>query len=156
MSRINGTAEQRFWPKVDFTGSPIGCWVWLAAKDPNGYGRFQIGTTNKSNVVLAHRFAVGITDRKNNCVIYHKCDNPPCVNPNHLRVGSQIDNMKDAAQKGRLGGHGWSIKVNGRSLCKSCLQVRTHKPIKSCSASHSDYYKAHIERQRIRRKNLRR
>lgn len=86
----------RFWSKVDKTSDPNGCWVWTAYKDPNGYGRFYHGK-------LCHRISyeinVGPID-KGLCICHH-CDNPGCVNPDHLFVGTHQDNMDDKKRKGR-------------------------------------------------------
>lgn len=76
-----------------------GCLNWNAAINNKGYGFFWDGT----KVVLAHRFSwefnVGPT---NGYHVLHKCDNPRCVNPEHLFIGTQSDNMKDAVKKNRI------------------------------------------------------
>jgi len=77
-----------------------GCWEWQAAKQGIGYGQFNDGKKHW----LAHRFAAKIAgmDIKNK-VVRHKCDNPGCVNPDHLETGTQTDNMKDREIKCRNG-----------------------------------------------------
>lgn len=88
----------RFWSRVSKQKS--GCWVWIGATNGPGYGKFYDGT----KVEMAHRFsfilAHGSIDPGQ--FICHRCDNPPCVNPEHLFVGSQSDNLRDAYSKGRM------------------------------------------------------
>lgn len=75
-----------------------GCWQYKAV-DPRGYGYFDI----KYKRLRAHRYSFMIHHGKipPGMVICHKCDNPSCVNPEHLFLGTQLDNMRDKMQKGR-------------------------------------------------------
>lgn len=76
------------------------CWIWQAAKNTKGYGKF---CTKRSVWEYAHRISYmlykGDFDQK--LCICHKCDNPSCVNPEHLFSGTYSDNNKDAFDKGR-------------------------------------------------------
>lgn len=90
--------EERFWSKVDRSGGSEACWPWLAAKT-RGYGSFAAG----GRLHRATHFAIRLDGRDvaKGQVVMHRCDNPPCVNPAHLVVGAQGDNVRDMWEKGR-------------------------------------------------------
>ena len=76
------------------------CWLWTGSKLPRGYGRLYY--QNKG--YYAHRLALEIfkgVKVPDGMVVMHACDNPACCNPDHLSVGTQTDNMRDASSKGR-------------------------------------------------------
>lgn len=81
-----------------------GCWVWMGSKNKQGYGSMRIGR----ETILAHRASWEMHNGPipegygyHGTVVMHKCDNPSCINPNHLMIGTQSDNMKDMSKKGR-------------------------------------------------------
>jgi hypothetical protein len=82
----------QFWNKVKVKEKED-CWVWLGAKDSCGYGKI----TFNNKTISAHRFSYDITygPIPKGMQILHKCDNPECVNPNHLYCGTHGDNMSD-------------------------------------------------------------
>ncbi len=89
---------ERFWSKVKKTES---CWNWIAGRDKDGYGQFAEPRTFKWR---AHRY---IWTHLNGpipegLVVLHSCDNPSCVNPAHLSLGTVKDNVRDALEKRRL------------------------------------------------------
>jgi hypothetical protein len=96
--------EDRFWEKVE-KGSE--CWEWQGYRMPNGYG--QIGSGGDANRdgrnLLAHRVSWelhhGESVPEGKVVRHYVCDNPRCVNPAHLRLGTQADNIADMKAKGR-------------------------------------------------------
>lgn len=75
------------------------CWEWLGSRNPAGYGVINVGRAR----VLAHRYSAERLGGLNaeGLVVRHKCDNPPCVNPAHLEVGTRADNNRDTKERGR-------------------------------------------------------
>jgi hypothetical protein len=78
-----------------------GCWLWTKCRNQDGYGHIGMnGHTVSAHRVAAYLF-LGYEFDSKRCVL-HRCDNPPCCNPNHLFIGTQADNVRDMAQKKRL------------------------------------------------------
>lgn len=91
------TPEERFWLKVDKSGE---CWLWIAGKKGrDGYGSCWFG----GKPSRAHRVSWELTNGPvpDGMVVCHRCDNPPCVNPDHLFLGTLKDNAQDRNRKGR-------------------------------------------------------
>jgi hypothetical protein len=91
----------RFWSKV-LKGKS--CWNWTASLTQDGYGRFQTGSRTQER---AHRFSWILEHGQipSGMQVLHKCDNPKCVRPDHLFLGTPKDNMTDKAKKGRSRGY---------------------------------------------------
>jgi hypothetical protein len=87
---------ERFWAKVSKSD---GCWLWTGSRNDRGYGNFN----NNGRTVQAHRLsyelAMGPIPKGMN--VCHRCDSPGCVNPDHLFLGTHLDNMRDRDAKGR-------------------------------------------------------
>lgn len=91
--------EERFWSKVAI-GSTNECWLWQASLGSTGYGQFNTGRS----MAKAHRIAWELGNKgliPADLMVCHHCDTPACVNPAHLFLGTQTDNMRDCFAKGR-------------------------------------------------------
>lgn len=84
-----------------WTVTESGCWEWGGLRDPDNYGKVSV--TGGRVQMLAHRAAyeVWVGPIPDGAVVMHKCDNPPCINPDHLSTGTQLDNIQDMVTKGR-------------------------------------------------------
>ena len=144
-----GTPEERFWQNVQKTD---GCWLWTGNGHPNGYGRFKI---NGHTVTVTH-FSWKLhhgTPIPPGMLVCHTCDNPQCVRPDHLFLGTRSDNAQDASAKGRL--------ARGRKPRKECVprpyhHLRGH-PERNPSVTHPEsrpraekHYKAKLTWEQVR------
>lgn len=92
-----------------------GCWEWIAGINRGGYGTFNVGA---HDTLLAHRVSWTVYNNEDPSDLYvlHSCDNPKCVNIDHLFLGTLDDNNKDMKAKGRAGGYGLPGEKNGNSV----------------------------------------
>lgn len=113
--------EERFWVKVNMLGD---CWEWDAYRKPNGYGQF---TLFKGKFVGAHTISYALTfgPIPAGCVICHHCDNPPCVNPSHLFLGTQSDNAHDMFAKRRATRSRGTDRFNARLTEEDVRLIRS-------------------------------
>lgn len=165
MTELNFDAKRltNFWAKVDIKGEDD-CWEWTGAKQGKNYGSFTI-TPGKTG--LAHKISWALT--KNDGVmssptdhIMHSCDNRKCVNPNHLSLGTPLDNVRDAISKGRVvirvpsqepfckNGHARTPETTTKyNLCKICKRDNDREAKRrererdreEYNAKHRRYYK---------------
>ena len=108
MENISRKDVRRFWSKVRKLST---CWEWISGKHPYGYGMMRFRHSKE----LAHRVSWVIHNGaiRNNLCVLHRCDNPSCVRPSHLFLGTRTDNAIDRVRK-------------GRSACGDTHSSRTH------------------------------
>jgi hypothetical protein len=116
-----------------------GCWIWTACLDDRGYGRFRIRSSTIENMKSAHRagWILHVGDIQDGKWVLHRCNTPACVNPDHLYLGTQSDNMKDAVAAGTHNmaskthcpqGHKYTAEntgiYKGGRYCRECSRTK--------------------------------
>lgn len=132
--RMSEADIARFWSKVRKSDE---CWIWIAGRYfPAGYGQFFLDGRD----MRAHRTSWTIVHGPipDGLWVLHKCDNPPCVRPDHLFLGTRSDNMRDCVSKGRHveaskthcpNGHAYTpdnvyqIKNRSSRYCRACTRI---------------------------------
>jgi len=125
-SREKADMAQRFWSKVNKDGPTMPhmdtpCWVWTASTYSRGYGKFLVdGRLRVASHVAVGMSGITIPPGMEAC---HACDNPPCVNPAHIWIGTQADNVADMVRKGRHVGirDGWGQHCRGENNANARL-----------------------------------
>ncbi len=102
-------------------GTPKECWEWKAGLSSRGYGKFSVRNNGNKKTIGTHRIAYFLyykTQPRNNLVCHH-CDNPKCVNPKHLFLGTHQDNRTDCVQKKRHAfGDRSGARLHPERLCR--------------------------------------
>lgn len=148
--------EDRFWRYVE-RGGAADCWIWSGSCDKDGYGRFAF---RGGRGIRAHRYMMRLIlgrDLEADEKTLHHCDNPPCVNPDHLYLGDAKRNAEDREKRGRrpytdmaearrsaiearrnrthcINGHEFDEMNTYRSpkkphvrICRACMRIRARK-----------------------------
>lgn len=100
LEEVHPRTQERFWSQVDKSGE---CWVWTGTRTRDGYGKIGYRVDGRYLSLRAHRVSWALHRGpvpKGRSVLHH-CDNPACVRPEHLYLGSQADNMRDLRVRGR-------------------------------------------------------
>lgn len=124
--KIKGTLADRLWARVDKTTSPSGCWEWRGYRRPSGHGQIGRGT-RVQGLDGTHRVAWEVSNGRPvppGMFVCHRCDNPPCCNPDHLFLGTAADNANDMAQKGRGNGARGTRNHNAKLTDEQVEQIR--------------------------------
>lgn len=116
--------ERKYWSKdrkfhTHWIENPDnGCWEWTGGKNNVGYGMFRDGAGMRTAHRVSYELHKGkIPKGKHVC---HSCDNPKCVNPDHLWVGTHQDNMQDRSRKNR---NSFQWKIDTCKYCKATMHV---------------------------------
>ena len=130
-----------------------GCWEWQGSRLPSGYGRLGHRYVHRAMYEVSHG---PIPD---GLFVLHACDNPPCCNPDHLRVGTAKDNSRDAVDRKRL----WVVNVthckhgheytpentmvgnDGKRKCRECARIRSRQQY----AENPEYWREYYRRRKV-------
>lgn len=121
------TIGERFWKKVHKTET---CWNWTAYTDRSGYGSFRFNNKIHKAHRISFLLANGYID--NNLDVLHGCDNPSCVNPEHLRLGTDKDNVQDTLNRKRHFQTNQTHCFRGHEFTKSNTKVNKKTNARCC------------------------
>ena len=141
MILISNKLLKRFWQKIE---KSTDCWEWTACKS-HGYGQLH----SNGKLIRAHRLSWIIHHEQipSELLVLHKCDNPGCVNPSHLFLGTQSDNLRDASKKGRTTGmNNYNTRkthcIHGHEFTEAnTYQKGKRRQCRTCATIHRAAYK---------------
>jgi hypothetical protein len=150
--RARGTTEprprlslaERFWEKVEKTD---GCWLWTGSRSGSGgYGQIDEYGGGQRSRHFAHRLSLVLSGAQlePEQVVRHDCDVPACVNPAHLRIGTQRDNVHDAIERGRADLTG--LQAPTPKTCRTCGAEFMGVPSRRYCAEHQPSLKTRNRR----------
>lgn len=116
-----GLPPSSFWSSVNFTGSPTGCWIWCGSLTKFGHGV----AVYRGRSIGAHRVSYDLVRGavELGLVLRHRCDNAPCVNPDHLVPGTQADNNDDMVTRGRAPWQRMKLDDPGARVCYAIMSM---------------------------------
>lgn len=112
--------QRRFWSYVHIAGEDD-CWNWIGGR-ANGYGIFRIGKRS----IGSHRFSYLMANGNipDDLLVMHSCDNPSCVNPKHLRAGTQTENISDMYKRNRAVDNSGENSAHAKVTEKEVIEIR--------------------------------
>lgn len=132
----------KFWNRVDI-GEITECWEWRGMRTDRNYGIFHCAIDGKGYNLYAHRVAYELVKHEKCGKLHacHVCDNPPCVNPAHIFLGTHLDNMRDNVLKGRPKGPASEQASKTKLTPKDVLSIRSrYKPrVITCAQLAKEY-----------------
>jgi len=119
------TLRERFNTKWEAV-TESGCWLWTAQVNTKGYGKLR----NDGGTTLAHRISYQLHkgDIPKDMLVLHDCDNPTCVNPDHLHIGTNADNINEMYQRNRFPNQILTMDT-AKSIYKKCTEGVKQKDI---------------------------
>lgn len=141
--KLNERQLKNFFNKIHKTET---CWIWIGHKKNRDYGGFQFNRKNLKAHRVSFMFHNNIILNEDQHVC-HKCDNPICVNPDHLFLGTHTDNMRDIVNKGRWNNQN-SIKTHckrGHEFTKENTYLKYNKTRRECKTCAKIYKKKELK-----------
>ena len=124
-----------------------GCWLWIENIDNKGYGRIQ----HNGKMQLAHRISYHLHIAKTNQFVLHNCDNPCCVNPEHLYAGTQKDNMRDRSARNRCWDQRGENGPRAKLTAKQVLEIRADSRVQHVIAKEYGISQAEVSLIKLRK-----